>query len=125
VDVPLNLPTQIQALDANGNPIQTVTVLVGISPRQGDLVIARPVEISGLAPGLVQTADPATVDVLLSGPSPVLDRIKADPSLVRVLANAANVVPDQSASLKPDVIAPTGVQAQLIPPSVVVTVSSK
>jgi diadenylate cyclase len=125
VDVPLNLPTQIQALDANGNPIQTVTVLVGISPRQGDLVVARPVEISGVASGLAQTADPATVDVLLSGPSPILDRIKADPSLVRVLANAAGVGPDQSVSLKPDVVAPGGVQAQLIPPSVVVTVSSR
>jgi diadenylate cyclase len=124
VDVPLNLPTQIQALDANGNPIQTVTVLVGISPRQGDLVVTRPVEISGAAPGLSQTADPSTVDVLLSGPSPVLDRIKADPSLVRVLANAAGVEPGQSTPLKPDVVAPGGVQAQLIPPSIVVTVSS-
>jgi hypothetical protein len=88
-------------------------------------VVTRPVEISGVAPGLAQTADPATVDVLLSGPSPILDRIKADPSLVRVLINAAGVEPDQSVSLKPDVVAPGGIQAQLIPPSVVVTVSSK
>jgi hypothetical protein len=77
-----------------------------------------------VASSMAQTADPSTVDVLLSGPSPVLDRIKADPSLVRVLANAAGVEPGQSTSLKPDVVAPSGVQAQLIPPSIVVTVSS-
>jgi YbbR domain-containing protein len=124
VDVPLDLPTQIQALDANGNPIQTVTVLVGILPRQGDLVVARPVEVSGVAAGLAQTAAPATVDVLLSGPAPVLARIKTDPSLVRVLVDATGLGADQSASLKPDVVAPADIQAQLIPPSVVVTVSS-
>jgi YbbR domain-containing protein len=55
---------------------QSVTVKVGIAPIEGGRTISfRPVEIIGLAAGLSAHLSPQTVDVILSGPLPVLDSL--------------------------------------------------
>jgi YbbR domain-containing protein len=55
---------------------QTVTVKVGITPLVGTrFVTYRPVELIGLTEGLFAHLSPQTVDVILSGPLPVLDSL--------------------------------------------------
>jgi hypothetical protein len=55
---------------------QSVSVKVGIAPIEGSRTISyRPVEIIGLKTGLRAELSPQTVDVILSGPLPVLDSL--------------------------------------------------
>ncbi len=55
---------------------QSVTVRVGIAPIESSRTISyRPVELIGLATGLRAHISPQTVDVILSGPLPVLDSL--------------------------------------------------
>jgi YbbR domain-containing protein len=55
---------------------QSVTVRVGIAPIESSRTISfRPVEMIGLAKGLVAHLSPQTVDVIISGPLPVLDSL--------------------------------------------------
>jgi len=53
---------------------QSVLVKVGIAPIESSRTISdQPVEIVGLASGLTSSRSPQTVDVILSGPLPILD----------------------------------------------------
>jgi len=55
---------------------QSVLVKVGIAPIESSLLfLYRPVEMIGLATGLLAHLSPQTVDVILSGPLPVLDSL--------------------------------------------------
>jgi len=55
---------------------QTVTVKVGIAPIESSRTISyRPVEMIGLSTGLLANLSPQTVDIILSGPLPVLDSL--------------------------------------------------
>jgi len=55
---------------------QSVMVRVGIAPIESSRTISyRPVEMIGLATGLRAHLSPQTVDVILSGPLPVLDSL--------------------------------------------------
>ncbi|MBE3039394.1 MAG: hypothetical protein IMZ62_11355 [Chloroflexi bacterium] len=55
---------------------QSVLVKVGIAPIESSLLfLYRPVDTIGLAPGLHADLSPQTVDVILSGPLPVLDSL--------------------------------------------------
>jgi diadenylate cyclase len=122
VQVPLDLPGGVQALDSRGNVIKSITVLARVVPRRGDLAIARPVELIGVRAGLTITLNPETIDLLLSGPLPVLNQIEAEPDLVRVLLDVADLNRGQNISVTPTVLIPDGIRAQPIPPSVRVTV---
>ncbi len=65
----LSLPENITIVGA-----QTVQVEVGISPIQTSLTLSnQPITIVGLPDGMVAQISPQTVDVILSGPLPVLD----------------------------------------------------
>ena len=65
----LNLPENITIVGA-----QTVQVEVGISPIQTSLTLSnQPINIVGLPAGIIAQIAPQTVDVILSGPLPVLD----------------------------------------------------
>jgi diadenylate cyclase len=123
VQIPLDLPPGAQALDSDGNPVKTVTVSVRIAARRGDLVVTRPVELVEPRPGVTLSVNPSKVDLLLSGPLPILNQIEADPNLVRVLVTLppTGLAPGQSADLTPTVVAPDGIRAQSVPPSVLVT----
>jgi len=69
--VPLNLPGGVSAVGE-----QTVVIQAGISPIQSSLTLSgQRVEISGLPAGLTAQVSPATMDVILSGPLPVLNSL--------------------------------------------------
>jgi hypothetical protein len=48
----------------------------------------------------------------------VLDDIGANPGTVRVLADAAGLRRRQTTNITPQVLAPEGINAQIVPPSV-------
>jgi YbbR domain-containing protein len=64
---------------------QKVLVQVSISPIESNLRVAVPVEVIGLAPDEMATVSPDVVDVILSGPVPVLDSLK--PGDIRVVVD--------------------------------------
>ena len=78
--VELNLPSGISVI---GDP--KVLVQVSIAAIESSLAITIPVEMIGLAPGLGAIASPATVDVILTGPVPVLNAL--GPGDVRVVVD--------------------------------------
>jgi hypothetical protein len=124
MQVPLDLPPELQALDSNsGKVVGTVTVRAQIIARNGDLVTTQAVELLGTTPGITVTVNPSKVDLLLSGPLPKLNQIDTDHSLIRIWVDVSDLAPGESADLTPVISAPDGIQAQLIPPSVLVTLS--
>ena len=68
--VDLNLPAGISVV---GDP--KVLVQVSIAAIESNMTISLPVEVIGLAPGLAAIAAPTTVDVILSGPVPILNNL--------------------------------------------------
>ena len=121
VDIPLDLPEGVQALDNEGNILGTVQVNAQISARTSDLLTERPVELINDRGTLTVTLQPMTVQLLLSGPLATLKEIEAQPDLVRVVINALDLSPGQSVEVIPEVIKPEGIRAQLIENSVLVT----
>ena len=123
VQTPLDLPENVKAVDSTGDAANTVTVTVRVAPLSGNLSATRSVEVINTLPAITKTAvTPTVVDLLLTGPIPVLDEIETDPGLLRVVVDASDLTAGQSASFTPQVIAPPGVQAQVVPPSVTVLV---
>lgn len=123
VEIPLALPPDVQAIDSEGELIKTVTVQARVAPRRGDLAVTRPVEVIGFRSGITATLNPAQIDLLLSGPLPTLNQIATDPSLVRILVDISEAPAGQATDLTPTVVAPEGIRAQLVPPSVLVTLT--
>lgn len=69
----LYLPTGVSLV---GN--QVVTVMINIEPIVSSLTISRiPIIITGLAEGLTAEFSPQVVDILISGPLPILDVLKS------------------------------------------------
>jgi YbbR domain-containing protein len=60
-------------------------VQVSIAAIESSLAISLPVEVIGLDPGLEASAIPAIVDVILSGPVPILNTL--GPTDVRVVVD--------------------------------------
>jgi YbbR domain-containing protein len=123
ISVPLSLPSGVEAVDSNGQPVITVQVELEIVEQTGSLMIVRPVEI--LESGNNDIAvEPSDIELLLSGPIPLLNEIEANTNLVRVLIDAADLeglAAGQIMRLTPHVIAPGNITVQLIPASVQIT----
>jgi YbbR domain-containing protein len=69
----LNLPPGVTLVGD-----QTVEVQVGIAAIEGSITLENmKVNIAGLSEGLTAEVSPATVDVILSGPLPVLDTLRS------------------------------------------------
>ena len=64
-----------------------VLVQVSIAAIETSLAVSFPVEVIGLTPGLSAEVAPMTVDVILSGPVPILDDL--EPGDVRVVIDLA------------------------------------
>jgi YbbR domain-containing protein len=76
----LNLPENITVVG-----VQTVQVQVSISPIQTSLTLLnQPINVNGLKEGLVAQVFPQTVDVIISGPLPVLDALASQDITVTV-----------------------------------------
>jgi YbbR domain-containing protein len=73
ISMPLNLPEGVSVVGD-----QTVLVRVGIAAIQSSLPLAnQEITVVGLAPNLAATLSPDTIDLILSGPLPLLDALKA------------------------------------------------
>ncbi len=71
VNLPLELPPGVSVVGE-----QTVSVQVGIAAIESSLTLsAMRVEVIGLEPGQAAEISPETVDVILSGPLPLLDTL--------------------------------------------------
>ncbi|NOH03904.1 MAG: hypothetical protein HND47_19030 [Chloroflexi bacterium] len=67
----LNLPPGVSIIGE-----QTVLVQAGVSPIEGGVTMAGEIiEVTGLANGLTAQVSPISVDVILSGPLPLLDTL--------------------------------------------------
>ncbi len=67
----LNLPAGVSVVGP-----QTVLIEAGISPIQSSLTLTEEkVEVTGLSADMAHHISPATVDVILSGPLPILDTL--------------------------------------------------
>jgi diadenylate cyclase len=121
VQIPLNLTVGVQAVDSSGNIIKTVSVTARVTPRRGDLVVTRPVQLIGLGNNSNVTANPSEVTLLLSGPLPTLNEIEANPDLVKVLVNAANLRLGQNVDTAPEILTPEEIDVRVVPPTVLIT----
>jgi YbbR domain-containing protein len=115
--VDLNLPTGITVVGDS-----KVLVQVSIAMVESSLAISLPVEIIGLSPGLAASVDPPIVNVILTGPVPVLNTLS--PTDVRVVVDLTGYEVG-TYQFTPQVnILPTGVSlSSILPASVSVTIT--
>jgi YbbR domain-containing protein len=84
VRLPLTLPAGV-SLEGD----QAVFVQVSIAPIEYSLTVPRPLELQGLDASLEAVASPEKVDILISGPLPVLNRLQEGD--VRVFLDLRNL----------------------------------
>lgn len=123
VQVPLDLPAGAEALNNAGETVRSVLVELDVEPLQGTRVLSREVEVLGSS-GLSLSIDPATVDVRLRGPVPLLDEVEAAPELLRVIVDAADLADldsGETVSVDPQITKPEELEATLVPQTVSVT----
>ncbi len=115
--VDLNLPSGITVVGDS-----KVLVQVSIAMVESSLAISLPVELIGLSPGLAATVTPPIVNVILTGPVPVLNTLSATDVRVVVDLTGYDLGTYQ---LAPQVnILPSGVTlSSVLPASVSVTVT--
>jgi YbbR domain-containing protein len=113
----LDLPEDISIV---GDP--KVLVQVSITALEDNIKVSLPVEISGLMPGLVAQVAPETVDVILTGPVPVLKDLI--PSNLRLLVDLTGLTVG-TYTLEPTVeLLPPDVDVvSILSPNVEVTIS--
>jgi YbbR domain-containing protein len=68
----LNLPTGVTAVNDS-----KVLVQVSIAAIESSLTVSLPVEVTGLPPTLSAQVSPSTVDLIVTGPVPILKDLKA------------------------------------------------
>jgi YbbR domain-containing protein len=112
----LNLPKNVTLVGA-----QTVQVQVSISPIQTSLTLQnQSISVTALGAGLSAQVFPPTVDVIVSGPLPVLDKLQD----VKVSVNLTDLAPG-TYQLKPEVEPITGnvLVESILPGTVEVVIS--
>lgn len=111
----LNVPPNVAVVSG-----QQVEVIVSIEAIQSSLTVEIAPELQGLEPGLTATISPETVEVILSGPLPLLDALEADD--VRVVLDLFDL-PHGTHQIEPQIVVPEGVTAQsILPPTVQVEI---
>lgn len=112
----LNLPEGVTAVADS-----KVLVQVSIAAIETSLTITLPVEVIGLAPGFEANVAPAMVDLILTGPVPVLNNLQA--SDIRVVVNLEDIEAG-SYQLTPlvDFLPPEVREVSILPASVEVDV---
>lgn len=115
--IDLNLPDGVSAV---GDP--KVLIQVSIAAIESSLAVSLPVEIVGLTPGLQAVVSPLVVDVILSGPVPVLNSLK--PSDIRVKIDLAGFSAGTFQLLPVVDFLPEGVSiVSILPSTIEVTIS--
>lgn len=122
-EVPLIVPDKVTVLNSTGESIRSVRVQIGILPVSDYLVVDCPVQYvlpaNGEAPSVI--ISPEKISVLLIGPRFLLDTIRDDPSLVIATIRLNSIVP--GIQIVPvQIEAPSGLNVQLFPKEVQVTI---
>ena len=113
VRLPLVAPEGVSLLMQE--PVVTVQVMV--VPLEGSVTLQRPVEIQGLAPGITATVAPQSVEVILSGPLPVLEELAEED--VRVIVDLFELSPGIHSVEPRVVVVPTDVLEESVLPATV------
>jgi YbbR domain-containing protein len=113
----LVLPIGVQVV---GDPL--IVVQVSISAIEDSITISRPIRFQGLEPGLSVTLSPAFVDVILSGPAPVIWSLK--PADIDVFLDLAGKGAG-TYKLTPEVNMPAGLKLVILSPEQVEVVIIK
>ncbi len=114
----LTLPAGVTAV---GEPI--IFVQVGVAAIEDSVTVTRDVRAQGLAPGLSARLSPASVDVILSGPVPLLKALRA--SDVEVYVDLSGLAPDSYQLQIAYRVLLEGVQVEaLLPAQIAVTITS-
>jgi YbbR domain-containing protein len=113
----LNLPKGVSLVNE-----PSVLVQVGIAAIEGSLTLSLPVEPLGLPPTLAAQISPVTIDLIITGPLPVLDTIS--PASFRAVVDLTGYE-EGTYQIKPTLdLAPDTVQIQtMLPETVQVIVS--
>jgi YbbR domain-containing protein len=99
-----------------------VLVQVSIAAIDSSLAISLPVEVIGLAPGLIATPNPPVVNVILAGPVPLLNAL--GPADVRVVVDLSGYDTGTYEITPTVTILPDQVQqVSLIPSSIEITIT--
>lgn len=107
----LNIPGGVAVV-----PGQQVEVRILVEAIQSSFTMEITPEIQGLGPSLAATVSPETVEVILSGPVPVLEALQSED--VRAVLELFDLSPG-TYQVEPHVVAPEGVTAQSIIPTTV------
>jgi len=108
----LNVPPNLVVVPGQ----QPVEVRVSIEAIQSSLTMGITPEIQGMGLGLTATVSPETVEVILSGPLPLLEALEADD--VHVILNLFRLSVG-TYQIEPQVVVPEGVAVQSILPATV------
>jgi YbbR domain-containing protein len=107
----LNVPPNVSVI-MDEQPVVTVS----IEPIQSSQTVVITPEIQGLDPGFTCTVSPATVEVILSGPLPLLEALETDDA--RVVLDLFDL-PAGTHQIEPQIVVPEGVTAQSVNPATV------
>lgn len=115
--VPLAPPSDVTPLNESGVTEGSVEVSISVVPQLGNLRLTAPVEVTGIREGDTVSRSPSSVDVLLSGPLPVLNQINSDNKLVRVVVDVTDLSPGVH-TVTPTLIFPEGLRTTVVPSAV-------
>jgi len=83
-DFEISIGLNLQAGLIRVGDVQTVVVKIGVAPIETSVLLTVPIRVVDLSPGLKAVFSPATVDVFLSGPEPVIQNLTPDDVIVFV-----------------------------------------
>jgi YbbR domain-containing protein len=109
--VALLLPEGVTSYDGD-----FVMATAGVTPIEGGITVAEPLVVRGLGAGLTAAAALDEVDVILSGPMPLLESMNEDD--VFAILDLSGLVPGTHA-LKPSVVRPGGISLDGVIPETV------
>lgn len=107
----LLLPDGVTSYDGD-----TVVATAGITPIEGGITISQPLVQQGLGPGLQAQSALDSVDVILSGPLPLLDSLNQDD--VFAILDLSGLIAGTH-SVQPKVVLPDGISLNSVIPAMV------
>jgi len=114
----LILPSGVTSFDGD-----TVVAMAGITPIEGGVTVSQPLVQQGLGQGLAAQSALQDVDVILSGPLPLLDSLNPDDLFVILDLNG---LISGTHAIKPKVVLPDGIQLEgVIPETVEVVIAAR
>ncbi|HQY93084.1 CdaR family protein [Caldilinea sp.] len=109
--VALLLPAGVTSFDGD-----FVMATAGIAPIEGGITVSEPLVVRGLGPDLTAAAALNEVDVILSGPMPLLESMNEDD--VFAILDVSGLVPGTH-TLKPSIVLPGGIREDGVIPETV------